>query len=156
MAALLLILHLLGVAIWLGGSVSVGMIWMRSLDQDDSTLLAATGNVRWMSRFIAMPASIVVLLAGGALVTAADWDFSLAWIHLGTGLLLAAALVGVVVVGSGDKTADGFSRLGSARREFCGPYEVWVDLHPAVVAGRHMGHGGQTIRVIRSEIRRLQ
>lgn len=112
MESTLLILHLLGVVAWLGGSLATGSAWMRSISRSDTELLVATENVKWMSRWIAMPASMVVLLAGGALVSAADWDWSFGWIHAGTGLLVAAALVGVAVIAPATRRLAGALQSG--------------------------------------------
>ncbi len=114
-AQFLLILHLLGVVVWLGGSIAIGGLWLKSSSTGDTELLGATKDLSWMSKRLAMPASIVVLLAAGGLVSAANFDFNQVWIHLGTGLLILAALIGIVVIGPNTKRL--FSSLQAGSRD---------------------------------------
>lgn len=116
MANTLLILHLLGVIAWLGGSLTTGLIWARAASAPEPELEVATRNLQWMSRWIAMPSSVIVLLAGGALVSVANWDFSQGWIHVGTAMLVGAALVGVGLVAPATRSLLASLQTGAADR----------------------------------------
>jgi hypothetical protein len=71
---------------------------MKAANRSAAELDTASKNLQWMSRWMAMPASIVVLLAGGQLVSVANWDFSQGWIHVGTTTLIGAAVVGAALI----------------------------------------------------------
>lgn len=97
---LVLYLHVLGFGLWLGAIVVGTIMWRRRLGADPAALSAATSDWRAVDRFLTEPAAIVVLLAGGYLMTAGGFDFDTAiWIHIGFGALVAS--VGLSIVGVG-------------------------------------------------------
>ncbi len=97
----LLIAHVLGVVLWLGGAVTTALLLSRARGVGRPELLVAqVENARWVDLRMGMPAALVVLLAGGWLMTEGDWPFDTAiWIHIGMGALLAAAGVAMVWTG---------------------------------------------------------
>lgn len=76
----------------------MGAIWMKAAKRPATELEATSKNLPWMSRWIAMPASIVVLVAGGGLVSVANWDVSQGWTHVGTALLVGSAVLGAALI----------------------------------------------------------
>ena len=97
----LLIAHVLGVVLWLGGAVTTALLVSRARGAGRPELLVAqVENARWLDLRMGMPAALVVLLAGGWLMSEGDWPFdTAAWIHIGMGSLLAAAGVAMVWTG---------------------------------------------------------
>lgn len=97
---LLLILHVLGVILWLGGSVANTLQLARVRTAGPDRLMLQVENNRWLDLRVGMPAALVVLLAGGWLMTRGDWPIETAvWIHIGMGALLAAAGIGMAWTG---------------------------------------------------------
>lgn len=73
------------------------------------------------------------------MVSAANWDFNKVWIHLGTGLLMLAALIGMVVIGPNTKrlyssVQSGSRDLVAVSRVRFGPISVQLTLLVAVWA----------------------
>lgn len=96
----LLLAHILGATLWLGGSVATTVIWVRGTRAQGADLVALARDQRWYDLRIGMPAALVVLLAGGWLMTEGGFPFDTSiWIHIGMGALLASA--GVTIVGVG-------------------------------------------------------
>jgi hypothetical protein len=93
----LLIAHVLGVILWLGGSVTNTLLLARARSSAaPERLRLQVENTRWLDLRMGMPASLVVLLAGGWLMTEGGWPFDTAiWIHIGMGALLAAVAIGM-------------------------------------------------------------
>jgi uncharacterized membrane protein len=93
----LLLLHVLGVVVWLGGSLVLYLQWRRAVSGGDAAVIAVQADtLRWFERSLAMPAALVVLLAGGWLMSAGDWPFEAIWLHIGMGAVFAAAGVSMV------------------------------------------------------------
>lgn len=97
----LLIAHVLGVILWLGSSVSTTLLLARARSSGRTEQLTLqVENGRWLDLRVGMPAALVVLLAGGWLMTEGNWPFDTAiWIHIGMAALLAAAGIAVVWTG---------------------------------------------------------
>lgn len=98
---LLLIAHVLGVVVWLGSSITNLVLLARANASSElQHLVLQVESGRWVDLRLGMPASLVVLLAGGWLMTEGDWPFDTAiWIHIGMGALLAAAGISMVWTG---------------------------------------------------------
>lgn len=97
---LLLIAHVLGVVVWLGGSLTILLLWRRAIRSGDSAainLQAATAL--WIERRLALPAAVVVLLAGGWLMTEGDWAMDQGWLHIGMAGVFGA--VGISLLWTG-------------------------------------------------------
>lgn len=98
MRNVLLIIHIVAVALWLGGSVMNGVI---------NAKLASTGDVGANARLARvetslgqqfyMPASILTLLSGIGLVLISDaWGFGEIWVSVGFLSIIVAAILGPV------------------------------------------------------------
>lgn len=104
----LLIAHVLGVTIWLGGSLVILLLWRRALATTDPVAIgmqAATGL--WFDRRLVIPSSLVVLLAGGWLMTEGSWGMDQGWLHIGMAAVFAAAGVSLLWTGRMEKRVAG-------------------------------------------------
>ncbi|MGF1667092.1 MAG: DUF2269 family protein [Acidimicrobiia bacterium] len=94
---LLLFAHVLGVVIWLGGTLVLYLLWRRAVKTGDRGVVTTHADtLRWFERTLAMPAAIVVLAAGGWLMTAGDWPMEQIWLHVGMAAVFGAAGVSMV------------------------------------------------------------
>lgn len=113
----LLIAHVLGVTIWLGGSLVILLLWRRALATADPVAIgmqAATGL--WFDRRLVIPSSLVVLLAGGWLMTEGNWGMDQGWLHIGMAAVFAAAGVSLLWTGRMEKRVAG----GAASSQLAG------------------------------------
>jgi uncharacterized membrane protein len=73
---LLLAIHILAAVIWVGGSTAIQVLAIRASGSGDSVRMATfAGEAEWVGMRVFMPSSIVVLLAGIALVFEGNWGF---------------------------------------------------------------------------------
>jgi uncharacterized membrane protein len=94
---LLLAIHILAAVIWVGGATSLQVLAIRATGSGDPVRMATfAGEAEWVGMRIFMPSSIVVLLAGIALVLEGGWGFDQLWILLGL-----AGIAFSIVVGAG-------------------------------------------------------
>ena len=92
-----LFLHLAGVAIWVGGAVVAQVFGLLAKASGDPARSADFGqDMAKVGPWVFMPASLVVLVTGVALVEDGNWDWSEAFVALG---LLGWALVAFVGFG---------------------------------------------------------
>lgn len=113
----LLIAHVLGVTIWLGGSLVILLLWRRALATTDPVAIgmqAATGL--WFDQRLVIPSSLVVLLAGGWLMTEGSWGMDQGWLHIGMAAVFAAAGVSLLWTGRMEKRVAG----GAASSQLAG------------------------------------
>ena len=91
---LLLIAHVLGVVVWLGGSTTMFLLWRRTLTSGTASDIANQAEIsRWFDRRLAIPASIVVLLSGGWLMSEGNWGVDQGWLHIGmSGVFIGAGI----------------------------------------------------------------
>jgi uncharacterized membrane protein len=81
---ILLLAHILGVAVWLGGGVLLLILGTR-LDKarDNVTLKGLFDQAGWLSMRVFTPVSLLVLVFGILLVIEGPWSFGQLWIVLG-------------------------------------------------------------------------
>jgi uncharacterized membrane protein len=97
---LLLWIHVTAAAIWVGGAFATQMFALRALATKDGTRMANfAADAEWAGTRVFMPASIVVLVIGIALVLNGDWGFSRPWILIGLGGILATVITGAGFLG---------------------------------------------------------
>lgn len=93
MTSAALILHLLGVVLWIGGGVAGALIAMSAAARGRDLRLALLGDVRRALLFVSGP-GLVLAFAGGLALLATSWDVyrTMGWVHakLTLGLFLAA------------------------------------------------------------------
>jgi uncharacterized membrane protein len=96
---LLLFVHIVGAAVWFGSGVAVQVQAVRAERADDrATLQKLLAEVEGLSKVLFIPASLVVLLAGIALVLDGPWSFGATWVLLGLVGYAATFFTGVAVV----------------------------------------------------------
>jgi uncharacterized membrane protein len=94
---LLLAIHILAAVVWVGGATAIQVLAYRTAATNDGVRIATfAGETEWVGMRVFMPASIVVLLAGIALVLEGSWGFDQLWILLGL-----AGIAFSIVVGAG-------------------------------------------------------
>lgn len=97
---ILLVAHVLAVIVWLGGSLTMLALWRRAVVTSDTRAVASQADIGlWFDRRLAIPASIVVLLAGGWLMTEGSWQMDQGWLHIGMAAVFAAAGVSLLWTG---------------------------------------------------------
>lgn len=121
MQSLSLILHILGVVLWIGGSLTGALLAMSAAGRDKTLRQAMLGDVRRVLLFVAAP-GLVLTFAGAFAMLVPAWDAfrSMGWVHakLTIGVLLAAVsgmLSGRVrraASGERDTAAGLFAALG--------------------------------------------
>ncbi len=129
----LLLLHVLGAMLWLGGLAALavfGGLVVRS--GDSATVARFVRSLRVVGPVLLAPAASAVLAFGAWMVADSPaWTVSQTWIRLALGLLAAAVLVGVVFL----------SRVGRAA-------ERAVDAGDDAQALRHLARWSWGIRLI--------
>ena len=104
MYSFVLYLHILGFAVWFGAVVTGTLLWRRRVRAGDA--MAATEDWRSIDRYLTEPSAIVVLLAGGYLMSAGEFAFDEnAWIHIGFGALIGSVLLSIFGVGFARRAA---------------------------------------------------
>lgn len=97
MQKVLLAVHVLAMALWLGGSIMNGVINMNVMKQgstEGSATLARAEAKLGMTFY--MPMSILTLLSGIGLVVNGDFDWGAPWISVGFLTVIVAAILGPV------------------------------------------------------------
>ncbi|MBN8612771.1 MAG: CopD family protein [Deltaproteobacteria bacterium] len=121
MLSVALILHLLGVIVWIGGGVAGALIAMSAASRGKDLRQAVLGDVRRALLFVSAP-GLVLAFAGGLVMLISGWASyrSMGWLHakLTIGVLLAAVsgiLSGRIrraATGERDAPAGLFAALG--------------------------------------------
>lgn len=94
----LLIIHLLAVIAWLGGGLALNVIVSRTPPQDRGAVIP---QAAFYGKYVLTGASVVVVLAGGALVAKSPLDpsFTDTWIVIGLVIWLVSGYIGGAVIG---------------------------------------------------------
>lgn len=101
-----LFLHVTAVAVWLGGAVVAQVFGVLAKASGDPARGAAFGqDMAKIGPWVFMPASLVVLVTGIALVEDGNWDWSEAYIVLGLVGWALVAFAGFGYVARGMKQA---------------------------------------------------
>ncbi len=99
MRDILLIVHIISIALWLGGSIMNGVINMNVMKQNslDGSLALARAEAKLGLTFY-MPMSILAFVTGIALVVTSDGVFSMGdpWVSFGMLTVIVAAVLGPV------------------------------------------------------------
>jgi uncharacterized membrane protein len=97
---LLLAVHILAAVIWVGGATSLQVLAIRATGSGDPVRMATfAGEAEWVGMRIFMPSSIVVLLAGIALVLEGGWGFDQLWILIGLAGIAFSIVTGAGFIG---------------------------------------------------------
>jgi len=94
----LLLLHIVGAMVWLGGAVVLGAMATRVLREGEPDAVARfLGNLRVIGPAVLAPATIAVVGLGVWMVlNSTAWGFGQSWVELALGLFAAAFLIGAV------------------------------------------------------------
>ena len=95
MADLLLTIHVLAAAIWVGGSVLALALGLYLRRRDISTRVEYTRWTEWLGPRLFAPMSILVIVAGPLLVDEIGYEFDQAWLHIGFAGWFISFLFGV-------------------------------------------------------------
>jgi uncharacterized membrane protein len=94
---LLLFVHVLAAAAWVGAVIFFALVLELALRSDDrSLLLRLIAYDDRLAPIFYIPAVVVVLAAGIGLVIEGPWSFSDGWVLAGLALLLSALALGLV------------------------------------------------------------
>lgn len=96
---LLLFVHVLAAATWVGGAVMLKAQSARALRSDPNRAAELALETERVGTTILMPASIVLLVAGLWMVFEGDWGFGPLWVKLGLGIYVVSAVAGAVFLG---------------------------------------------------------
>lgn len=96
---LLLFVHILAAATWVGGVVILKVQSDRALRSDPDRAAELAEETQKVGQSVLMPASIVLLVAGLWMVFEGDWGFEPLWIKLGLGIYVVSAVAGAVFLG---------------------------------------------------------
>ena len=96
---LLKYLHVLAVAVWIGGLVALVVLNARLVRTGDAAVMAAMGQQsEFFGRAVLGPAMGITLLAGLATAGVAGFPFSTPWITWGLVGFVVSIIVGVIAV----------------------------------------------------------
>jgi uncharacterized membrane protein len=97
MGDVLLIVHILAAATWLGAGVTVGFLTQRLRQAGDETGRAFMSAYERMGLVVFNPAGVLVLLSGVLLVIDGPWEFEDAFVVIGILAVLTGAVFGARV-----------------------------------------------------------
>lgn len=107
MRDLLLVLHIVGVATWLGANMVQFLSTKRLVAQGSQVAAAWTGMTLLWGRILYMPAAILVLITGTWLVIDSAWaEFSHAFVSIGFTVIIIAMILGMVVIAKTGRRAN--------------------------------------------------
>ena len=99
MYQVLLYVHIVCAVIWVGGAFFSQLLALRVERSTDPTDLPKLGrNMEFLGLRVFLPASILLVLAGAAMV-AQQWGFGQTWVAVSMGLWLLSVLAGALYVG---------------------------------------------------------
>jgi uncharacterized membrane protein len=94
------VIHILAAMVWVGGAVAMQFVAVRAMATKDTVRQTTfTGDVEWLGMRVFTPASVVVLLAGIAMVLDAGIGFTPGWILAGLGGIAFSIIVGAAFLG---------------------------------------------------------
>jgi hypothetical protein len=106
MRVLLLVLHIVGVGTWLGANVAQLITTRRLVGRGGQVAAAWMDTVVLWGRILYMPASILILATGVALVLDSTvYEFSQAFVSIGFAAVILAAVLGMTVFVMGGRQA---------------------------------------------------
>ncbi len=123
MSSAALILHLVGVILWIGGGLAGALVAMTAATRGKDMREALLGDVRRALLFVSAP-GLVLAFAGGLAMLAMSWDVyrSMGWVHAKLTIALGLAAVSGILsarirkaaTGQRDAPAGLFAALGGA------------------------------------------
>ena len=102
----LLVLHIIGVGAWLGANVVQAVVPPAAARIGTATLAGWYRLSSVLSRRLYMPAAILILITGVALVIDSDvYGFGSTFVTIGFGMIILGGLAGIVVFAPGGERA---------------------------------------------------
>jgi uncharacterized membrane protein len=96
----LLAVHILCVVVWVGGTGTMQILAIRAQGASDpSRMVVLGGEVEWVGQHVYLPASILVLISGIAMVINGEWGWGHFWILFGLFGILFSAITGATFLG---------------------------------------------------------
>ena len=102
MYQVLLYTHILAAIVWVGGAFFAQLLTIRIGRASPADLPSIGRTLSFLGMRVFLPASIILFLAGAAMVAQA-WSFGDLWIAVSMALWLASALVGALFIGPSTK-----------------------------------------------------
>ncbi|HYP22040.1 MAG TPA: DUF2269 family protein [Actinomycetota bacterium] len=96
---LLLFVHVLAAATWVGGAIMLKIQSDRALRTDPDRAAELALETERVGTRVLMPASIVLLVAGLWMVFEGEWGFEPLWVKLGLAIYVISAVAGAVFLG---------------------------------------------------------
>lgn len=105
---ILLVLHIAGAGTWLGANVVQAVVPPAAAHIGATTLAGWYRVTSVLARRLYMPAAILILITGVALVIESEtYGFGRTFVTIGFGMIFVGALLGVLIFGpGGEKAAD--------------------------------------------------
>jgi uncharacterized membrane protein len=104
---ILLFLHLVAAAVWLGAAVTLHALFVRARGTDDGVLIERlTKNSDWLVTRVFVPTSLAALVLGILLTIEGSWGFDQLWILLGLFGFAAIFALGLGVIEREGKQLD--------------------------------------------------
>jgi uncharacterized membrane protein len=93
----LLLIHILGAVIWIGGGVMLSVIGARARQSEDPRTIGEFAQLlSYVGLRVLMPAVIAVIVSGVWLVLISPWSFTQLWVILALGAFVLAFLIGAL------------------------------------------------------------
>ena len=107
MYQVLLFVHIICAVIWVGGAFFSQLLALRVERSTDPADLPKLGrNMEFLGLRVFLPASILLVLAGAAMV-AQQWGFGQTWVAVSMGLWLLSVIAGAFYIGPQTKKVAG-------------------------------------------------
>ncbi len=97
---LILFVHVLAAIVWVGGASAIQVLAWRVVRRDEALEIARfSGDAEFIGMRVFMPASLIVLIAGGWMIYDSPLKFGTMWIDAGLGLFLLSFVTGMGFLG---------------------------------------------------------
>ncbi|MCW2962193.1 MAG: hypothetical protein JWM90_2580 [Thermoleophilia bacterium] len=97
---LVLFVHVLAAIVWIGGAMAIQALAIMTMGRGDAVAISRfSGDAEKIGMRIFLPASLVVVLAGGWLVYDGPWTTDTTWISISLGLYVLSFLTGAGFLG---------------------------------------------------------
>jgi uncharacterized membrane protein len=93
-------LHIVGVAVWLGGGITIAILSTRARASNNPDRIEGSArDIEFLGAKVFTPAAIVILVVGILMVVEADWGFDHVWVALGLVTVVVGGVLGSTVFG---------------------------------------------------------
>ena len=95
----LLFLHITSVAIWIGGSMMLQVLYLRIRRTTPDRVMDFFGDVEIVGNRLFVPNSLILVALGFWLAAEGSWEIGETWIYLALGVFVASFLTGAGFLG---------------------------------------------------------